>query len=69
MFSAVRSSTPYLTIRERQEFLRPFNRIAERIPITRRDPKDDKSLELAVNGAAQLIITGDAALLAHSSLP
>ena len=29
-----------------------------------RDPKDDKFLELAVNGAAQLIITGDADLLA-----
>ena len=42
---------------------------ADRIPITRviqvcRDPKDDKFLELAVNGAAQLIITGDADLLA-----
>jgi uncharacterized protein len=60
---------PYITIREREEFLRLFNRIAERIPITRviqicRDPKDDKFLELAVNGAAQLIITGDADLLA-----
>ena len=59
----------YVTIRERQEFLRLFNRIADRIPITRviqvcRDPKDDKFLELAVNGAAQLIITGDADLLA-----
>ena len=60
---------PYVTIRERQEFLRLFNRIAERIPITRviqvcRDPEDDKFLELAVNGAAQLILTGDADLLA-----
>jgi putative PIN family toxin of toxin-antitoxin system len=60
---------PYVTIRERQEFLRLFNRIADRIPITRviqvcRDPKDDKFLELAVNGTAQLIITGDADLLA-----
>jgi putative PIN family toxin of toxin-antitoxin system len=59
----------YVTIRERQEFLRLFNRVADRIPITRviqvcRDPKDDKFLELAVNGAAQLIITGDADLLA-----
>ena len=25
---------PYVTIRERQEFLRLFNRIADRIPIT-----------------------------------
>jgi len=38
---------PYVTIRERQEFLRLFNRIADRIPITHviqvcRDPNDDK---------------------------
>jgi len=60
---------PYMTVRERQEFLRLFHRIAERVPIVHvirvcRDPKDDKFLELAVNGAAQLIITGDADLLA-----
>ena len=60
---------PYTTVRERQEFLRLFDRIAERVPIVHviracRDPKDDKFLELAVNGAAQLIITGDADLLA-----
>jgi predicted nucleic acid-binding protein len=29
-----------------------------------RDPKDDKFLELAVNGRANLIISGDADLLA-----
>ena len=60
---------PYMTVRERQEFLRLFHRIAERVPIVHviracREPKDDKFLELAVNGAAQLIITGDADLLA-----
>jgi uncharacterized protein len=60
---------PYVTIAERQEFLRLFDRIAERIPIVHlvracRDPKDDKFLELAVNGEARLIITGDADLLA-----
>jgi putative PIN family toxin of toxin-antitoxin system len=60
---------PYMTVRERQEFLRLFDRIAERVPIVHvirvcRDPKDDKFLELAVNGAAQLMITGDADLLA-----
>jgi putative PIN family toxin of toxin-antitoxin system len=59
---------PYVTIAERQEFLRLFGRIAERVPIVHlvracRDPKDDKFLELAVNGEAQLIITGDADLL------
>jgi uncharacterized protein len=60
---------PYTTVEERQEFLRLFDRIAERVPIVHivracRDPKDDKFLELAVNGEAQLIITGDADLLA-----
>ena len=60
---------PYMTVDERREFLRLFDRIAERTPITHivracRDPKDDKFLELAVNGAAQLIITGDGDLLA-----
>ena len=59
----------YLTVSERQEFLRLFGRVAERIPIIHvvqacRDPKDDKFLELAVNGAARLIMTGDADLLA-----
>ncbi len=60
---------PYMTVDERREFLRLFDRIAERVPIIHvvracRDPKDDKFLELAVNGAAQLIITGDGDLLA-----
>jgi|SRR6516165_6595723 putative PIN family toxin of toxin-antitoxin system len=60
---------PYVTIAERQEFLRLFGRVAERIPIIHivracRDPKDDKFLELAVNGEAHLIITGDTDLLA-----
>jgi uncharacterized protein len=60
---------PYMTVEERRGFLRLLDRIAERIPITHvvracRDPRDDKFLELAVNGAAQLIITGDGDLLA-----
>lgn len=37
--------------------------IAERIAACR-DPRDDKFLELAVNGHADLIVTGDADLLA-----
>ena len=58
-----------MTLEERRQFLRLFDRVAELIPITHivracRDPKDDKFLELAVNGAAQLIITGDGDLLA-----
>lgn len=43
--------------------------VAELVPITERiaacrDPKDDKFLELAVNGRAGLIVSGDADLLA-----
>lgn len=58
----------YVSIEERQEFLRLFARIVETIEITRRieacrDPKDDKFLELAVNGEADMIITGDQDLL------
>jgi uncharacterized protein len=57
-----------MTIEERQKFLRLFDRITERVSIVHivracRDLKYDKFLELAVNGAAQLIITGDANLL------
>lgn len=60
---------PYITIGERQEFLRLFNRIAERVEIIRviracRDPRDDKFLELAVAGPAEIIVSGDADLLA-----
>lgn len=60
---------PYVTIEERQEFLRLLGRIAESVPILHvirvcRDPKDDKYLELAVNGEARVIVTGDADLLA-----
>ena len=40
-------------------------RIVERIAACR-DPTDDKFLELAVNGRADLIVTGDADLLALS---
>jgi uncharacterized protein len=60
---------PYLTIEERQQFLRLLSLIAEMVPIIYmvracRDPKDDKLLELAVNGTADVIITGDKDLLA-----
>lgn len=59
---------PYVSIEDRQQFLRLFGRVAEMVPIIYtiqacRDPKDDKFLELAVNGAADLIITGDKDLL------
>ena len=59
---------PYVTIHDRQQFIRLLGRVAEMVPITHtiracRDPKDDKFLELAVNGGAQLIVTGDKDLL------
>src|SRR5208282_6144038 len=64
-----RKFDPYVTIEDRKAFLRLFGRIAERVPILHvvrscRDPKDDKILELAVNGVADIIVTGDADMLA-----
>lgn len=58
----------YVSIEDRQEFIRLLARISENIEIIRkvkacRDPKDDKFLELAVNGNADMIITGDNDLL------
>jgi uncharacterized protein len=54
---------PYLSIADRQELIRLLGHIAELVPIVRmvracRDPADDKFLEVAVNGRADLIITG-----------
>ena len=60
---------PYVSVVDRQQFLRVLLRIAIRVPIMHRvqacsDPADDKFLEVAVNGEAALVITGDADLLA-----
>ena len=60
---------PYVSVEDRQQFIRLLGRVAEIVPITHtiracRDPKDDKFLELAVNGGASVIITGDSDLLA-----
>lgn len=60
---------PYVTLEERQGFIERLLRIAERITILRqvracRDPSDDKFLEVAVNGEADMIVTGDRDLLA-----
>jgi putative PIN family toxin of toxin-antitoxin system len=60
---------PYVTLEERQQFIRVLNRIAERVIVTSpvqacRDPRDDKFLEVALNGDADLIVTGDRDLLA-----
>jgi uncharacterized protein len=59
----------YVGIEERRAFLRLLARAAEFVPIIYsvracRDPKDDKFLEIALNGKADLILTGDADLLA-----
>ena len=58
----------YLQIEERQKFLIKFVDTSRRILIQEtisicRDAKDNKFLELAVNGDAQFIITGDQDLL------
>jgi putative PIN family toxin of toxin-antitoxin system len=60
---------PYVTIADRQESIRLLGRVAERIPVVYRiqacrDPKDNMVLEVAVNGAADFIVTGDRDLLA-----
>lgn len=55
---------PYVSLEERQEFFRRFAQVAEIVPILTpvracRDPTDDRFLELAVDGRATLIVTGD----------
>jgi putative PIN family toxin of toxin-antitoxin system len=59
----------YVSLEDRQQFIRLLGRIVEMVPIVHtvracRDPRDDKFLELAVNGEADLIVTGDEDLLA-----
>lgn len=61
----------YVDLADRHEFFRELLRVVVRIPITHivhvcRDPKDDKFLELAVNGRADLVVTGDSDLLVLS---
>jgi putative PIN family toxin of toxin-antitoxin system len=58
----------YIRMEERMLFLAELGRRADFVPIIRlvsacRDPKDDKFLEVALNGRADVIITGDADLL------
>ncbi len=60
---------PYVTVAERQEFLRQLAHVAEIVEIVHsvracRDPRDDKFLEVALNGNAEWIVTGDRDLLA-----
>ncbi|MBC9868545.1 MAG: putative toxin-antitoxin system toxin component, PIN family [Opitutae bacterium] len=63
-----RKFDPYVTVKDRKQFIRLLGRISERVYCVRRieacrDPKDDKFPELAVNGDADLIISGDKDLL------
>lgn len=61
----------YISVEDRQQFLRLLIRVTEVVPIVYavqacRDPKDDMFLEVAVNGRADLIVTGDRDLLVLS---
>jgi putative PIN family toxin of toxin-antitoxin system len=58
----------YVTVIERRLFLSGFVKTVQFVEIQEtvkicRDPKDDKYLELAVNGKATCLISGDADLL------
>lgn len=58
----------YASLQERLHFLATFLRDAALIAVAEtitdcRDPKDDKFLEVAVNGQAAMIVTGDRDLL------
>jgi len=58
----------YVSRADRQHFLRLLGGIVRIIPITQRiaacrDPRDDKFLDVALNGTAQMILTGDQDLL------
>jgi putative PIN family toxin of toxin-antitoxin system len=61
----------YVSVKQRKLFLAQLAQAAEFVPIIQRvrecrDPKDDKILEVALNGRADAIITGDEDLLALS---
>lgn len=58
----------FVTSEERDEFLETFVEMATLVEVIERvqecrDPKDDKILELALNGHAEYIISGDKDLL------
>ena len=60
---------PYASLADRKGFVQRLAEIAEFVPIIQmvrecRDPKDEKFLEVALNGRADVIITGDRDLLA-----
>lgn len=58
----------YVTAEERERFLETLIRESKLVETTEsiqacRDPKDDRVLELAINGSASFIVTGDSDLL------
>ena len=58
----------YVSVEDRQTFIRLLGRIVEMIPEGHmvqacRDPRDNKFLEVAVNGEADVIVSGDEDLL------
>jgi putative PIN family toxin of toxin-antitoxin system len=58
----------YVSLEEREDFLAALVQVAEQVDVKEivydcRDPKDNKFLELAVDGKASHIITGDEDLL------
>lgn len=55
---------PFVSREDRRQFVQLLGGVARIVPIPRklracRDPKDDKFLDVAVNGGAAAIITGD----------
>ena len=59
----------YVSLEDRKGFIERLTQIAEIVPIIQlvrecRDRKDNKFLEVALNGSADVIITGDNDLLA-----
>jgi putative PIN family toxin of toxin-antitoxin system len=65
---AKRKFNPYVTFDHRQEFFRLFARLAEWVPVSTtirecRDPTVNKYFELALDGAATLLVTADQDLL------
>lgn len=62
----------YVSLAERQQFLRLLCGVMRTIPIAHRiqvcrDPNDDRLLHVALNGDAQWLITGDQDLLVLAS--
>jgi putative PIN family toxin of toxin-antitoxin system len=58
----------YISVEDREEFVRLVFRVAEIVPIVTavhecRDETDNRILEVAVNGDAALIVSGDSDLL------